>query len=302
MENKEKLVKQLFRFDWLVRRKYMRNRGKGGPFGDTIRGQGRVLALLKMQPEISQRDLSYLLDMRPQSLGELLAKLEASGYITRSVSEDDRRVMIIRLTDAGKAAASEGEGQFAFAGEVFACLTDEELTNLGNYLDKIIKQLETDYVDGGEDEYWKRRDIFMKYGEKFDRFADDFTRRFERFGDDLGDHIAAHQRDWFGDCGGPGGRDFHGHGPHGHWGGGPGHDGERGDDALLRYAAEFGLERGVLSVTMLQYRFSIGYGRAARLLAELEKTGVVGPANGTSPRKVLITREQYEEMFKHEGE
>ena len=58
--------------------------------------------MLKLKPEISQKELSDLLDMRPQSLGELLGKLERNGYITRTPSERDQRVLIIRLTDAGK--------------------------------------------------------------------------------------------------------------------------------------------------------------------------------------------------------
>lgn len=48
---------------------------------------------------------------RSQSLGELLAKLERSGYITRSPSEADRRVIGIHLTDAGKKASSLEEQQ-----------------------------------------------------------------------------------------------------------------------------------------------------------------------------------------------
>ena len=51
------------------------------PYGDSRRGQGRVLAILKMQPEISQKELLYLLDMRPQSLGELLSKLEKTDTL-----------------------------------------------------------------------------------------------------------------------------------------------------------------------------------------------------------------------------
>jgi hypothetical protein len=45
---------------------------------------------------------------------------------------------------------------------------------------------------------------------------------------------------------------------------------------------------------MLQRRLSIGYGRAAKILDMLEEAGVIGPANGSKPREVLISREQYE--------
>ncbi len=43
------------------------------------KGQGRVLALLKMQPEIMQKELGYLLDISTQALAELLNKLEKKG-------------------------------------------------------------------------------------------------------------------------------------------------------------------------------------------------------------------------------
>ena len=95
---------------------------KFGPSGDPHRGQGRVLKILKLQPEISQKELGYLLDMRNQSLGELLVKLEKSGAITREPSEEDRRSMNIRLTAAGADLVSSGGGKTDDAGEIFECL------------------------------------------------------------------------------------------------------------------------------------------------------------------------------------
>lgn len=114
--------------------------------GDPRRGQGRVLAILKMQPEISQKDLSYLLDMRPQSLGELLTKLEKNGYITRTPSETDRRVMNIKLTKEGTEATEEIEKKFSFD-ELFDCLSEEEQKNLSSNLNRIIETLEAQIGD-----------------------------------------------------------------------------------------------------------------------------------------------------------
>ena len=45
------------------------------------------------------------------------------------------------------------------------------------------------------------------------------------------------------------------------------------------------------STSLIQRRFSIGYNRAGRLLAQLEKAGIVGPACGSKPRDVLISDE-----------
>ncbi len=56
------------------------------------------------------------------------------------------------------------------------------------------------------------------------------------------------------------------------------------------------LEKEKASVSMLQRQFRIGYNRAARRMDELERRGLVGPEEGSKPRKVLITRAQWEEM------
>ena len=52
---------------------------------------------------------------------------------------------------------------------------------------------------------------------------------------------------------------------------------------------------------MLQRRFKIGFNRAARIMDQLTEAGVVGPEEGTKPRRVLMNIEQFENMFK-EGE
>ena len=48
---------------------------------------------------------------------------------------------------------------------------------------------------------------------------------------------------------------------------------------------------------MLQRMFKIGFNRAARIVEQLEKEGIVGPDEGTKPRKVLMTMEEFEEIF-----
>lgn len=108
---------------------------------DPYRGQGRILSLLKMEPEMSQKKLSYLLGIRPQSMGELLAKLEQNGYITRTPSAEDRRAMDIKLTSEGaKAVASieQNRAQELAADEMFQCLNKEEQQILAGYLDRLI--------------------------------------------------------------------------------------------------------------------------------------------------------------------
>jgi len=47
---------------------------------------------------------------------------------------------------------------------------------------------------------------------------------------------------------------------------------------------------------MLQRRLKLGYGRAARLVDQMEERGVGGPFEGSKPRQLLITKEQWQEM------
>jgi DNA-binding MarR family transcriptional regulator len=113
-----------------------------GPLANPYRGQGRILSILKLKNEISQKDLGFLLDMRNQSLMELLSKLEKSGYITRRPSEEDRRTMIVTLTEEGKAAADNPENGETELSGIFDCLNEEEAGKLIEYLDRLIAALE----------------------------------------------------------------------------------------------------------------------------------------------------------------
>ncbi len=144
------LLEKLLRVQWLMHRYHQQKLREYGPMGNPHRGQGRILALLKLRPEISQKDLGYLLDMRPQSMGELLMKLERSGYITRTPSEEDRRILNIRLTEEGEKAAEQA-GQRVDHGELFDCLTEEEQETLGILLGRIIGSLEQQLGDAQEE-------------------------------------------------------------------------------------------------------------------------------------------------------
>ena len=52
---------------------------------------------------------------------------------------------------------------------------------------------------------------------------------------------------------------------------------------------------------MLQRNFKIGFNRAARIVDQLEEFGVVGPEEGTKPRKILVTIQEFEQMWENEG-
>ena len=67
-------------------------------------------------------------------------------------------------------------------------------------------------------------------------------------------------------------------------------------DSMIMPAIELAVNSGMLSTSLLQRRLSLGYARAARIVDQLEQMGIVGPFEGSKPRKVLITKEEYFEM------
>lgn len=141
-EYEKNLMEQFIRAVMLLFRYEHHNGRRAGRFSDTSRGQGRVLSVLKLKPEISQKELAYLLDMRNQSLGELLTKLERSGFITRAPLESDRRVMNIKLTEEGRKAAETAQEQQDATCKLFECLSEEEQKTLSELLEKVIQEME----------------------------------------------------------------------------------------------------------------------------------------------------------------
>ncbi len=69
-----------------------------------------------------------------------------------------------------------------------------------------------------------------------------------------------------------------------------------GDDPLLNDAILCVIEMGQASTSLLQRKLKLGYARAARIVDEMEARGVVGPYEGSKPRKVLITKDQFMEQ------
>ena len=75
-----------------------------------------------------------------------------------------------------------------------------------------------------------------------------------------------------------------------------GMDADEDSDEFFEQAVDLIIEKEKASVSMLQRQFRIGYNRAARLMDELERKGMVGQEEGSKPRKVLITRAQWGAM------
>lgn len=70
-----------------------------------------------------------------------------------------------------------------------------------------------------------------------------------------------------------------------------------GRDVLFADAGRFIIEKEKGSTSMLQRMFKIGFNRAARIIDQLEQAGVVGSDEGTKPRKVLMTLEEFEQIL-----
>ena len=114
---------------------------------DTTRGQGRILAALKLKDGIATRELAYVLGIRVPSLNEALSKLENAGYIVREPDPRDRRVQLITLTDLGRALTNQmGEGE-PEGDNIFEVLTEQERANLNDYLDRLIVRMHEDLPD-----------------------------------------------------------------------------------------------------------------------------------------------------------
>ena len=186
------IYKKLMTLQWLLRRYQMMNCKEHNIYENRNEGQGRVLALLKIQPEIATKDMAYLLGIKQQSLNELLKKLEKSGYVKRKPSKEDKRVMIVCLTEEGK-KVKQKEEEYK---EIFDCLTNEELEQFSSYIDRILSSLEEmvgNPLDQEAYEWMERiqlhmgREQFEKVVEEYGFGGMPFIRRsgFEHFSHDF---------------------------------------------------------------------------------------------------------------------
>ncbi|MDY2777506.1 MAG: MarR family transcriptional regulator [Collinsella sp.] len=109
----------------------------GNPAANTLHGQGRILALLATQDEMRQRDICKELGIRPQSLGEMLAKLEKAGLIERRSIGASNHALAVKITQTGRETLEECPRISSFSG-----FTDEELIQCANYLERIATEID----------------------------------------------------------------------------------------------------------------------------------------------------------------
>ena len=68
-------------------------------------------------------------------------------------------------------------------------------------------------------------------------------------------------------------------------------------DEYFKTAIKIVMMQGSASISYLQRRLSIGYSRAAKIIDQMEDRGYIAPATGAKQRKVLITPEQFKDVF-----
>lgn len=122
-----------------------------GPMGAPQRGQGKLLCIIKGNPNITQKELCEKSGLRQQSVSEFLKKLENSNYISRTPSPSDKRVSIFNLTDEGEKFTRPPDEVVEQLNSFFSCLNEEEQQNMADYLQKIRYNIEK-MLNENEDE------------------------------------------------------------------------------------------------------------------------------------------------------
>lgn len=108
-------------------------------------GMGRVLSTLNDNGDTCQASLARELDIRPQSLSEVLVRLEEDGCITRQPSPTDKRQTIVGITEQGRTRVAEFRKRHRERAKAFlAPLTEEEKDDLARLLDKLIEANKTE--------------------------------------------------------------------------------------------------------------------------------------------------------------
>ena len=164
MANYEETFQKLTTLQHMMRAMRHHQTKQAGPLADTTRGRGRVLALLKMRDGLSTREMANVLDIRVSSLNETIARMEAEGLVERRQSEEDGRVQLLFLTDAGRAAE---QPELDLPKRLLSDFTDEELQTLDTYLDRMADKLREELGDdwqAHEEHMRQRRDRLFHSG------------------------------------------------------------------------------------------------------------------------------------------
>jgi predicted transcriptional regulator len=152
MNNTERIENGLFKktaeMMWILHRYHRENhnhfeKAKGH---HEKNAKNRILAILKLQEEMDKKELMFILGIPEYHFDKILDKLEKEEYIL-SAKENDN--ITVKITEKGKSAEKQEEkSEFE---SIFDCLTEEEKTNFGQYIDTIISSVKPKLKDDSED-------------------------------------------------------------------------------------------------------------------------------------------------------
>lgn len=134
MVKDEEVVMAFYDVYRLNRRSYVRRHDDVNIY----KGQYHCLFVLENIEDVTQKELAELLHIRPTSVSELLSRLEQKGWVRRTASEADKRIILVSLTDEGKAEAKRARIESALVHrEMLSALTTEEKETFYCILEKI---------------------------------------------------------------------------------------------------------------------------------------------------------------------
>lgn len=140
-----------------------RNKKQNPAMKSVTKGQGRLIVLLKRKDKISTKALSEILNISVGSLNETLNKLEQQGFIKKVPSPNDKRILLVELTDKGRNLKLKNHEDI----DIFDSLSEEEKENLNEYLNLLIKSIHKKFKEENPEQYERivknRKEIFEKY-------------------------------------------------------------------------------------------------------------------------------------------
>ena len=101
------------------------------------RGQGRILKILAKHEQLTQKELQEYLDIQSGSMSEIISKLEDRGFVIREKDENDKRKVILKITEEGKQKAQHCSKEEKTK-KLYGALSEEEQDTLKTLLKKLL--------------------------------------------------------------------------------------------------------------------------------------------------------------------
>lgn len=109
--------------------------------GDVQRGQGKILSILyNNEGALLQDTIKKKMNIKAGSVSEMIGKLQKKGYVTKTSDQNDKRKVLILITDNGRMHVEnyrKGSKKTFKSNSIFECLSEEELEQLAKILEKL---------------------------------------------------------------------------------------------------------------------------------------------------------------------